>query len=51
MVSSTEDIVVDNITGVELPNVVGDCVDMIAIPTEMAVSVDVNAGLVEGVVD
>lgn len=42
----------DNLTGAELPNVVeGAWVSMIAVPTEMVVTVDVRAGLVEVVVD
>lgn len=42
----------DNLTGAELPNVVeGDWVSMIAVPTEMVVTVDVRVGLVEVVVD
>lgn len=52
VVASTEDIVVDNLTGAELPNVVeGAWVCMIAVPTEMVVTVDVRAGLLEVVVD
>lgn len=47
-----ENVVADNLTGAELPNVVeGAWVDMIAVPAEMVVTVDVCAGLVEVAVD